>query len=286
MSTVQMFWGSSDIPSGIPANLSANYTSNARGLIISGMASGPGCGRSSCGERTHYLTFLGRFYVSKQRMPYQGTEFTSRPNIHFDGQLHGSTGGGAWFDDPSAVCGIRIRQIIYSGSNYVGSTELRMPKLVEIVDRSRDSEWEPVFGNRRVPSLTWTLDRDRNLEIDIEVRFTMKLEGTGAITYYNGNLEPGFTFNIPQWFIDSNRITVTISPQRAFLFPRKTQQFRAVVTGTTNKDVTWTASSGTISSTGLYRAPSSGRTAIVTARSRIDPSVESRAKVYIENPNL
>jgi hypothetical protein len=59
-------------------------------------------------------------------------------------------------------------------------------------------------------------------------------------------------------------ISVLVTPGTASLAPGGTVQFTAQVTGTTNKAVTWSRSSsiGSISSTGLYTAPSS--VAIVT----------------------
>src|SRR5438128_655106 len=50
-------------------------------------------------------------------------------------------------------------------------------------------------------------------------------------------------------------ISVSISPTSATLASGGTQQFSATVAGTTNTGVTWTATKGTVSSTGLYTAP-------------------------------
>lgn len=52
-------------------------------------------------------------------------------------------------------------------------------------------------------------------------------------------------------------ISVTISPTTATVRVGKTVQFKATVQNTTNQAVTWSATAGTISSTGLYKAPSS-----------------------------
>ena len=48
-----------------------------------------------------------------------------------------------------------------------------------------------------VPTFSWRLDRTRPLQIDIEVRFRMYLEGTGAI-HFHGN---PFIFDVTQWSI-------------------------------------------------------------------------------------
>lgn len=55
-----------------------------------------------------------------------------------------------------------------------------------------------------------------------------------------------------------NTISVTVSPGSATLAPAQRMQFSANITGTTNTAVTWSLSSpiGSISSTGLYTAPS------------------------------
>jgi hypothetical protein len=62
------------------------------------------------------------------------------------------------------------------------------------------------------------------------------------------------------------------------------QQFSASVLGTPNTAVTWTASGGTISSSGLYTAPSSGETYTVTATSAADTSKWANAIVTVLQP--
>ncbi|HEV2402545.1 MAG TPA: putative Ig domain-containing protein [Candidatus Sulfotelmatobacter sp.] len=49
---------------------------------------------------------------------------------------------------------------------------------------------------------------------------------------------------------------VAVSPQNVVLTPGMTQQFTATVQGTSNSAVTWSASSGTITSDGMFTAPS------------------------------
>jgi Putative Ig domain len=53
----------------------------------------------------------------------------------------------------------------------------------------------------------------------------------------------------------SSSITIAISPTSASLQPGLSQQFSATVQGTSNTAATWTASAGTITSTGLFTAP-------------------------------
>src|SRR5271169_3856587 len=50
-------------------------------------------------------------------------------------------------------------------------------------------------------------------------------------------------------------VQVTVSPATATVVSAGTQQFTALVINTSNVAVTWSASPGSISSTGLYQAP-------------------------------
>ncbi len=81
-------------------------------------------------------------------------------------------------------------------------------------------------------------------------------------------------------------IKVVVSPNPASLASGKTQQFTALVSNTANTSVTWKASSGTISGTGLYTAPavSSSVSASVTATSVAAPTVSASATVTISAP--
>ena len=82
-------------------------------------------------------------------------------------------------------------------------------------------------------------------------------------------------------------ITVSVSPATATLFAAQTQQFTAAVTNSANSAVTWTitpAGVGSISSTGLYTAPSSisaAQTVTVTASSQADNSKSGSATVAL-----
>jgi hypothetical protein len=54
---------------------------------------------------------------------------------------------------------------------------------------------------------------------------------------------------------DSGTVSVTVSPDSGALESGQTLQFKATVNNSTNQGVTWTATSGTITSNGLYTAP-------------------------------
>lgn len=84
--------------------------------------------------------------------------------------------------------------------------------------------------------------------------------GTVTITATNGGVSASATATVTA----PAPVTVTVSPTTASVRAGATQQFTAKVTGTTNA-VTWSASGGSISSTGLYTAPSNAGTYTVTA---------------------
>lgn len=85
------------------------------------------------------------------------------------------------------------------------------------------------------------------------------------------------------------QISVSISPTSATVTAGNNQQFNASVTGTTNTSVTWSVvggtSNGTISTTGLYFAPTTVPTpaqVTVTATSQADSSKSASATVTIQ----
>lgn len=88
-------------------------------------------------------------------------------------------------------------------------------------------------------------------------------------------------------------VAISVSPTTANVGEGQAQQFTANVTGTSNTGVTWSVNGtgcsgsgcGTVSSTGLYTAPSSIPTSvIVTATSIANNSVSASAKVTVISP--
>jgi hypothetical protein len=77
----------------------------------------------------------------------------------------------------------------------------------------------------------------------------------------------------------STSVSVSVSPTTASLSVGQQRQFTATVSGTTNTAVTWKASGGTITSGGLYTAPSSAGTYTVTATSAADSTKSASAIV-------
>ena len=84
-------------------------------------------------------------------------------------------------------------------------------------------------------------------------------------------------------------ITVSLNPTSANIAAGATTQFTATVTGSANTSVTWSidgvsggnSSTGTISSSGLYTAPSSAGSHTMTATSVADTSASAKAAVTV-----
>jgi Putative Ig domain len=81
-------------------------------------------------------------------------------------------------------------------------------------------------------------------------------------------------------------IVVTVTPATATVGSATSTQFTALVTNTSNLGVTWSASSETISRTGLYQAPtvSANTTVTVTATSTADTTKSATASVTVTPP--
>ncbi len=78
------------------------------------------------------------------------------------------------------------------------------------------------------------------------------------------------------------RLPMTVTPSSPVLPVGASQVFTATMTGFTNNAVIWTASNGTISSTGAYTAPATPGTCTITATSVEDPSLKATATVNVQ----
>ncbi|HTS24238.1 MAG TPA: Ig-like domain-containing protein, partial [Bryobacteraceae bacterium] len=80
----------------------------------------------------------------------------------------------------------------------------------------------------------------------------------------------------------STAVSVSISPATAAVQAGQTKQFTASVTGSSNTAVTWTATGGTISNTGLFTAGSATGSFAVTATSAADTTKSATAQVTVQ----
>jgi hypothetical protein len=85
--------------------------------------------------------------------------------------------------------------------------------------------------------------------------------------------------------VDPNTLGILVSPQAAYIAPGATQEFGAIVTGTTDRRVEWTATGGAIVPTGdnvmTYTAPEEKGVYTITATLVADGTLVSTATVHI-----
>ena len=90
-------------------------------------------------------------------------------------------------------------------------------------------------------------------------------------------------------------LTVNVAPYGPCVLPSETQQFSAIVTGTTNKGVNWyvdyilngSSSTGTITPAGLYTAPANSGTHVIKAVSQVSNKVAGSTAIEVTSaPNL
>ncbi len=120
------------------------------------------------------------------------------------------------------------------------------------------------------------------------------VSGTGATATWTAPLTGG-QFTVTATSVadatKSANATVTVTPVAVSVSPATitvgaggSQQFTATVTNSSNQNVTWTASGGTLSGTGAtvtWNAPPSGGTYTVTAASAVDPTRSGSATATV-----
>ena len=79
----------------------------------------------------------------------------------------------------------------------------------------------------------------------------------------------------------SPQVNISVLPSSLSLAAGKSQQFSANVSGTSNTGVTWKASGGSISLGGMYTAPMSAGSFVVTATSAADTTKSASASVTV-----
>ncbi len=89
--------------------------------------------------------------------------------------------------------------------------------------------------------------------------------------------------DVRAWSASIQSIAVSVSPSSVTVSAGGTQQFTATVQGTANTRVNWSATAGTITSSGVFTAPKVAATVsvTVTATSVADPTISASATVAV-----
>jgi hypothetical protein len=109
---------------------------------------------------------------------------------------------GTGWDESSAKCGVRLRQYVYSGGSLLGMREESLPQVIDMTAEDFRQDYT-MPASIQIPAYTWQLDRTRTLQIDVEVRFRMNVEGDGVIGFDGIGTRTRFVFDVPQWAIIS-----------------------------------------------------------------------------------
>jgi len=81
--------------------------------------------------------------------------------------------------------------------------------------------------------------------------------------------------------VNNQSASISLSPTSVSLQTGGSQQFAATVTGSGNSAVTWSASGGSISASGMYTAPNTAGSYTVKATSMADASMSASATVTV-----
>lgn len=90
--------------------------------------------------------------------------------------------------------------------------------------------------------------------------------------------------SVPSTPPDTAAVSVTVSPTSANVQTGSAQQFSATVTGASNTAVTWSATGGTISTSGLFSAGVTAGAFTVTATSTANTAKSAQASVTLSAP--
>ncbi|MGA2966955.1 MAG: Ig domain-containing protein [Terriglobales bacterium] len=83
----------------------------------------------------------------------------------------------------------------------------------------------------------------------------------------------------------NGNVKIAVSPTGATLSSNQTQQFTASVSGTSNTGVTWSATAGSVSASGLYAAPAvTAQTSVVVSATSVADSTKVASAAITVNP--
>ena len=111
------------------------------------------------------------------------------------------------------------------------------------------------------------------------------VSGTFAFTVAATDSQSGYGRQVLQLNVGSNtqgQISIALSPETAQIGPGAKVQFTATVRNTSQTAVVWSASAGTISSSGLFTAPARAGSAVITATAAASSGVHASANISVQ----
>ncbi len=83
------------------------------------------------------------------------------------------------------------------------TTSQRRELLVETPESNREHRVRTLPATMAFEPIRFELDRNQELEIDLDIRFQFRLEGDGSITFSHGVNDVPLVVRTPQWSIMS-----------------------------------------------------------------------------------
>jgi hypothetical protein len=168
-----------------------------------GQSRSASCGAFECANVHRQVRILAQFFLNTRRMPRHGRTFVSAPSVSFGGTVRGSTGGTLTiFDDPLATCDIELGHVVLRGGSVIARAS-HPERLVQTAEDTFSSDSHIMRDSIALPSLVFDLDRRFNLEIDLDIRFKIYLDGEASVGLSTGARDLPFLVITPQWSIVS-----------------------------------------------------------------------------------
>jgi len=204
--SAEMWWGRTGWS--WPASRRGGRWNSVRGGVdFTGFQTGrtrsESCGAFDCSSVRREIRILSQFFLNMGRMPIGGRTFLSSPRVFFSGTVRATTGGSLTiFDDPQAICDLELRQTILRGGTLIQNS-LYSERLAATPESTHESRSHVMPANIPFRTATFELDRGFNLEIDLDIRFKIYLEGEAHVGLSTRADDLPFIVMTPQWSIFS-----------------------------------------------------------------------------------
>jgi len=203
------------------------------------------------------------------------------------GTFSGGTAATVTYTSPATAGTYTITAAAHADPSQTASTTITVPAPVvtitpttATVNGGGTKSFTASVTNTNITGVTWTVSGGSIAPTGTTATFTAPLTpGTytvRATSTADSNYSATATVTVPA-------PTITVSPTTANVGAGNSVSLTATVSNTTNKNVTWTSSGGSLSSTTgstiSFTAPNNSGTYTVTARSVADPSQQATATI-------
>jgi hypothetical protein len=299
VTSLSVFLDTSSSAATVWVGIYANSNGHPKGLLSSGVISNPVAGQwnsvlltpvSVTGGRTYWLALLGvnGVVTFRDRTGSCQSEVSGQTNL--SSLPAGWTRGASW---PTCVASIFGTGMVTSGTPAPSVSISIVPHTISL-QAGRQQQFAAAVNGLSNPTVTWSASRGSITSTGLytapssagtySVTATASTSRRRSSSTVVASDTAVVTVTVPNSTPPPSTIAVTVSPTAASLQSGQQQQFSGTVSGTTNTAVTWSASSGTITATGMYTAPAAAGTYTVRAVSNADTTKSASALVVVSVP--